>query len=340
MKNDYRSIVNLSGEEKVAAFFIALGIEKSAPLLREFDEVELERITVEIARLKNLPSQVATGIIINYYEMMMAEKYVTQGGIDFARDMLETAFGGGKASDLIKKVRAATEVTGFKLLQSIQPSELLNYLQKEHPQTIALILANMRIGQAAGIISELPTDLQGEVAYRLATMGKTSPDLLQEIEEALTTQMGGSFGSKLSTSGGVKALAEVLNSASRTVESNIMESLVQKDPELATEIKNLMFVFEDVLRLGDLDIQKILKGVDSKTLALALKVCAEELRQKVFSNMSKQAAESLQEELEYLGAVRLREVEEAQLVIVEQVRELENRGEIVLSRSKQEEFVE
>ena len=340
MKNDYRGIVNLSGVEKVAAFLIALGIEKSVMILREFDDLELETVTVEIARLKNLPSQIANGIIISYYEMMMAEKYVTQGGINFAKDMLETALGREKAHGLIKKVRAATEVTGFRLLQSIQPTELLNYLQKEHPQTIALILANMRIGQAAGIISELHPDLQGEVAYRLATMGKTSPDLLQEIEEALTAQMGGSFGAKLSTSGGVKALAEILNSASRTVESAVMESLVQKDAELATEIKNLMFVFEDILRLQDLDIQKILKGIDSKTLAMSLKLCSEELKERVFTNMSHQAAEALKEELEYLGAVRLREVEEAQLVIVEQVRELENRGEIVLSRSKQEEFVE
>jgi flagellar motor switch protein FliG len=339
MPTELSSVVNLSGVEKVAAFLISIGAKKSAPLLKEFDEVELERITVEIARLKNLPSQLATGVIINYYEMMMAEKYVTQGGIEYAKDMLQNAFGTEKTTQLIKKVRAATEVTGFRLLQSIQPSELLNYLQKEHPQTIALILANMRVAQAAGIISELHPELQGEVAYRLATMGKTSPDLLQEIEEALTTQMGGSFGSKLSTSGGVKALAEIMNSASRTVESTIMESLVVKDPELATEIKNLMFVFEDLLRLRDLDIQKILKGVDSKTLAMALKVSSEDLKEKMFQNMSQQAVESLKEEIEYLGAVRLREVEEAQFELVEQVRELETRGEIVLNRSAEEAFV-
>lgn len=330
----------LTGFQKVAVLLIAIGLDNATPLLKQLDEFEMEQVTVQIAKLKNLSSELVAKVVLEFYELMMADKYVTQGGVGYAREMLENAFGLDKASHLMKKVKAATEVTGFKLLQSIPPGELLNYLQKEHPQTIALILANMKYHHAAGIMSELSTDLQGEVALRLATMGKTSPDLLQEIEEALTAQMGGSFGTKLSTSGGVQALAEVLNSASRNVESTIMESLVQKDPELATEIKNLMFVFEDVLRLRDLDIQKILKGVDSKTLALALKVCAEELRQKVFDNMSKQAAESLGEELEYLGAVRLREVEEAQLVIVEQVRELENRGEIVLSRSKQEEFVE
>ena len=340
MPRELRSIVSLSGVEKVAAFLIAIGVEKSAPLLKEFDEFELERITVEIARLKNLPSQIATGIIFSYYEMMMADKFVTQGGIDYAQEMLQSAFGLQVANDLIKKVKAATEVTGFKLLQTLQPSDLLNYLQKEHPQTIALILANMKYSQAAGIISELHGELQGEVAYRLATMGKTSPELLQEIEEALTTQMGGTFGSKLSTSGGVKALAEIMNSTSRTVESSIMETLVQKDPELATELKNLMFVFEDVLRLRDLDIQKIVKGVDSKSLALALKVSSEDLQERVFANLSRGAVEALKEEMEYLGAVRLREVEEAQVGIVEHIRDLENRGEVVLSRSQEEEFVE
>jgi flagellar motor switch protein FliG len=225
-------------------------------------------------------------------------------------------------------------------LQSISPNELLNYLQKEHPQTIALILANMKYHQAAGIMSELPTEMQGEVAHRLATLGKTAPDLLQEIEDALTAQMGATLGTTLNVGGGVKALAEILNSTSRNVETTIMEVLIQKDPELATEIKNLMFVFEDLIRLRDLDIQKVLKSVDSKTLAMALKVSSEDLSAKIFENMSQQASEALKEEIEFLGPVRLREVEEAQVNVVEQVREMENRGDIVLTRSTEEEFVE
>lgn len=329
-----------TGVEKVAIFLIALGLENSVKLLKHLTESELEQVTVQIAKLKNLSSDQVMSVVLEYFEMMVADKYVTQGGINYAREMLENAFGLEKAKELMKKVKAATEVTGFKLLQSIHPGELLNYLQKEHPQTIALILANMKHLQAAGILSELPSNLQGEVAYRLATMGKTSPELLQEIEEALTTQMGGSLGAQLSSSGGAKALAEILNSTSRSVETNIMEVLIQKDPELATEIKNLMFVFEDMLRLRDRDIQRVLKGIDSKKLAMALKVSSEELKSKIFNNMSTQASEALREEIEYLGAVRLREVEEAQLAIVEQVREMENRGEIVLNRSQEEEYVE
>ncbi|HEX9652259.1 MAG TPA: flagellar motor switch protein FliG [bacterium] len=335
-----KNVVSMNGVEKVAIFLIALGLENSVKLLKHLSESELEQVTVQIAKLKNLPSEVVTSVVLEYFEMMVADKYVTQGGITYAREMLEGAFGLDKARDLMKKVKSATEVTGFKLLQSIHPGELLNYLQKEHPQTIALILANMKHLQAAGILSELPSNLQGEVAYRLATMGKTSPELLQEIEEALTTQMGGSLGAQLSSSGGAKALALIMNSTSRSVETNIMEVMIQKDPELATEIKNLMFVFEDLLRLRDRDIQRVLKNIDSKKLGLALKVSSEDLRNKIFSNMSTQASEALREEIEYLGAVRLREVEEAQFAIVEQVREMENRGEIILSRSQEEEYVE
>ena len=334
------TIAELTGVQKVAVLLIAIGLDNATPLLKQLDEFEMEQVTVQIAKLKNLSSELVAMVVLEFYELMMADKYVTQGGVGYARDMLESAFGLEKASRLMRKVKAATEVTGFKLLQSIPPSELLNYLQKEHPQTIALILANMKHHHAAGIMSELSTDLQGEVALRLATMGKTSPDLLHEIEEALTTQMGGSISTHQSLGGGVKALAEILNSTSRGVEQSIMEVLIQKDPELATEIKNLMFVFEDLNRLRDVDIQKILKNVDSKSLAMALKVASEELKEKIFVNMSQQATESLSEEIEYLGPVRLREVEEAQVGIVEQVREMENRGEITLAREQQEEFVE
>lgn len=340
MAREIRSSADLTGDQKVAVFFVAIGMDNSVPLIKQLEDFEMERVTIEIAKMKNLPSEVINQVLVEYYEMMLADKYVTQGGINFAKEMLESAFGMEKARLLMKRVKAATEVTGFKLLQSISPHELLNYLQKEHPQTIALILANMKHGQAAGILSELPTEMQGEVAHRLATLGKTSPELLHEIEDALTAQMGGSLGATLSVGGGVKSLAEILNSTSRNVETGIMEVLIQKDPELATEIKNLMFVFEDLTKLRDRDIQKVLKSIDSKSLAMALKVASEDLRDKIYTNMSQQAAEALQEEIEFLGPVRLREVEEAQVAIVEQVREMENRGDIILTRSQQEEFVE
>lgn len=332
---------SLSGVQKVAIFLITIGPDKTVPLLKQLDESEMEQVTVEIARFKNLPSDVAQAVVMEFYEMMMADKYIAQGGLNFAAKMLESAFGRGKARDLMKKVKAVTDVTGFKFLKSVHPGELINYLQKEHPQTIALILANMKHHQAAGILSELSTDLQGDVALRMATMGKTSPELLREIEDVLITQMGGSLGACQNLGGGVKAVAEILNSTKRGVEQAIMELLIQRDPELATEIKNLMFVFEDLTKLRDKDIQKILKGVDSKSLGMALKVASENLKAKIFNNLSKQASEALQEEIEFLGPVRRREVEASQLDIVALVRQMEFRGEIVLARSQQqEEYVE
>ncbi len=331
--------LQLKGIEKVAVFIIFLGVENASPLLKTLSEEEIEEVTLEIAKMKNLNSEIISSVITEFWELMLAQKYTTQGGFDFAKQMLENAFGLEKARDLINRIKSATEITGFKLLQSIKSNELLNYLQKEHPQTVALILANMPTIQAAEILAELPKEIQGDVAFRLATMGKTSPELLKDIEEALTRQMGSSFSGELSTSGGVKAVAEIANSAGRKVETNILEIITQKDPELATEIKNMMFVFEDLLDLRDLDVQKILKGVSSKNLAIALKIASEELKEKIFSNMSTQAAQALEEELEYLGPMRLREVEEAQISVVEHVRELEARGEIVLGDQAQEEYI-
>ena len=332
--------IKLTGTEKTAIFLISIGVENAAPILKSLTDEELENVTVEIAKIKNLTSDLISSVLREYWELMLAQKFTTKGGLDFAQNMLEKAFGANRANELIDKVKLATQISGFRLLQSVNSNELLNYLQKEHPQTIALILANMSPQQGAEIISELPSELQGDVAFRLATMGKTSPELLQDIEAALTAQMGATFGGVLSTSGGVNVVAEILNSAGRAVETNIMEIITQTDPELATEIKNLMFVFEDLLRLKDIDVQKLLKGVNSKTLATALKVSSDELKEKIFANMSQQAGDALKEEIEYLGAIRLREVEESQMAVVEHVRELEARGDIVLSQQAQEEYIE
>ncbi|MFQ5705940.1 MAG: flagellar motor switch protein FliG [bacterium] len=329
----------LSGVRKVAIFLIALGVNHATPLLKNLTEDELETVTVEIAKLKNLSPEIVGRILMEYYELMMAERYTTQGGLGFAEDMLKQAIGSDKARDLLMKVKSAVEMTGFNLLQTVNPNDLLNFLQKEHPQTIALLLANMKTRQAAEILSDLPTELQAEVAYRLATMGKTSPELLKEIEEALTLQMEGVFGGQLMGSGGVKAVAEILNAASRAAETNILEILVQKNPELASEINKLMFVFDDLVRLRDRDIQRILKDVDNKTLAMALKISSDKLQEKLFKNLSQQAAEALKEEIEYLGPVRVKEVEEAQWNILEHVQELENSGEI-LGRVSSDDFIE
>jgi len=329
----------LPGLKKVAAFLVALGVKNAGLLLKNFRDDELEKVTVEISKMDNLSPEMIEKVLFEYYELMIAKRYTTQGGFEFAQKTLEKSFGRDRARNLLMKVKAETEMTGFKLLQTINPHDLLNFLQKEHPQTIALILANMKPTQASEILSDLPRTLQGEVAYRLATMGKTSPELLKDIEDALTTQMEGAFGGQLFSSGGIKAVAEILNSVSHTAETNILESLVQKDAELATEIKKLLFVFEDLTMLRDRDIQRILKDFDTKTIAITLKVASEKLQEKIFQNMSTQAAEALKEEMEFMGPVRVIEVEEAQRRIIDQVQELETSGEII-GRGGQGDIVE
>jgi len=263
-----------------------------------------------------------------------------QGGIQYAREVLEAAWGKKKAEDVLKRVEAATEVSAFYLLQTVDDRQMQNFLQNEHPQTAALILANLKPGQAASILSELPEENQYEIAYRVATMEKTSPELIGDIEYVLREQMGSVFGGGLSKTGGVGSVAEILNSVSRTSEKNILTNLRERNVDLANEISDLMFVFEDLQRLPSTAIQAILKEVDSKALALSLKSSSKEMRDSVFQNMSDRASKMLKEELEYLGAVRVKDVENAQKDILEVARRLEEQGQIVLSISEDEEILE
>lgn len=318
---------------------IALGAKNAGPLLKNLAEEELEDVTLEISKMKNISSEIVAKVLIEFHQLMRAQKYATRGGNDYAQDLLENAFGKDKAVNVLSRVKSENEVKGFKLLKGVNAKDMLNFLQKEHPQTIALILANMDTQQAAEILSSLQMDLQAEVAYRLATMGKTSPELLEEIEEALTHQMEGAFGGQLFRSGGVAVIAEILNASNHVSETSIIENILERDPELATQIKKLMFVFEDLIELRPRDIQRILKDIAPKTLATALKIASEELKEYIFQNMSEQAAEALKEELEYLGPVRVHDVEEVQRQILDHVQELEEADEI-LGRGGTEDFIE
>ncbi len=326
--------------EKAAILLIAMGVTASAAIMRHLPEEEVEKISVQVAKLRDVSSGMVQGTIEEFYRMMMAKDYMAQGGMEFAKQVLEKAWGMRKAEDFLKKVEAATEVSAFYLLQTVDDAQLLSFLQDEHPQTAALILANLKAKQAASVLSQLPEEQQAEISYRLVTMEKTSPEMVKEIEDVLREQLGDVFGQDMRATGGAPAVAEILNNASRAAEKNILDNLRERDPELAMEVTNLMFMFEDLSDLADDSIQKIVKEIDTKTLALSLKATSDELQAKIYDNMSERAANMLKDELDFLGPVRVREVDEAQSNILEIVRRLDEAGEITIARGETEEIIE
>ena len=334
------TIENLTGRQKASILVIAIGTEAASQIFKHLKDKDVERLAVEIANMKDIPSTIMEAVIEEFYQMIMAQEYISQGGIDYAKGVLEKAVGPRKAHEVISKVESAIHVSGFTLLKDVDPNQLLNFIQHEHPQTISLILANLEAKQVATIIADLPPELQADVAYRIASMGKISPELLNDIESVLETQVETVFGQDLSTAGGAKAVAEVLNLASRTAEKTILADLEKRNPELATEIKNLMFTFDDLILLDDRSVQRVMREIDTKDLSISLKVANDELKDSIFRNMSERAANLIKEELEFMGPVRLKDVEEAQMKIVDIVRTLEEDGEIVISgRGGEEEII-
>jgi len=334
------SLENLTGRQKAAALIIAIGPEAASQIFKNMKDKDIERLAVEVANMKDVPSAIMEAIVEEFYQMIMAQEYISQGGLEYAKNVLEKALGPRKAHEIVSKVESAIHVSGFKLLKDVDPNQLLNFIQHEHPQTISLILANLEPQQTASILADLPPEIQADVAYRIATMGKISPDLLNDIEGVLENQVESVFGQDLSAAGGAKAVAEILNLATRSTEKTILTDLEKRNPELATEIKNLMFVFEDIVLLDDRSVQRVLREVESKDLSMAMKVATDEVKDLVFRNMSERAANIIKEELEFMGPVRLKDVEECQMKIVEIIRNLEEEGEIVISgRGGEEEII-
>jgi len=326
------SIDNLEGKQKAALFVLAIGSEASANLYKYLSENDIELLTAQIANMQNVSSSLLQDVLSEFHTMLKAQEYITSGGIDFAKQILEKAVGEGKAMEIVKKVQMSLQVSGFNILQEVDPNHLITFLQKEHPQTIALVMTQLNPIQAATVLADLAPPLQVDVMHRLAQMERVSPDTIKAVEKVLESRIDFTQGGhKL---GGVKATAEILNLVGQRFEKHILNGIAKENPELATEIKNLMFVFEDVANLDDRSIQKILKEVDHKELALALKTASEELRSRIISNMSKRAADLVLEELKYMGPVRLREVEEVQQKIIDIIRRLEDEGQIVVATSE------
>ncbi len=334
---DYKS---LTGRQKAAIFLVALGSEVSSDVMKHLREDEVETLTFEIARLDAIDADFKDQVLEEFQELMQAQNFITTGGIDFARELLEKSLGSQKAIDIINRLTSSLQVRPFDFIRRTDPAHLLNFVQQEYPQTIALILAYLEPQKAATILQNLPEEIQPEVSKRLATMDRTSPDVLREVERVLEKKLSTLSSEDYTAAGGVDSIVEILNLVDRSSEKAIIETLEEDDPELAEEIKKRMFVFEDIVMLDDRAIQKVLREVDQQELAKALKAVDTEVQDKIFRNMSKRAASMLKEDMEFMGPVRLKDVEESQQKIVSVIRRLEDSGEIVIARSGDDELVE
>ena len=323
----------LSSRQKAAILMVALGAEASAKIFKHLREDEIENMTLEVARMGKIAPEARRQVVHDFHEMCIAQNVISEGGIEQARNALIAAFGAEKATEVINRVTQALQVLPFDFIKKTDPTQLLSFIQDEHPQTIALILAHLDSKQAAAVVSGLPQELRAEVARRIAIMDRTPPEVVREIERVLERKLSGAVVTQAFTAaGGVKSLVEMLNYVDRTTEKTILENLSETSPELADEVKKLMFVFEDITLLDDGSIQKVLREVDGKELGLALKGVGEEVQSRIFKNMSERAATMLKEDMEFMGPVRLRNVEEAQQRIVGVIRRLEESGEIVVAR--------
>ena len=329
----------ITGLQKAAVLLIALGPERSASVFKHLKEEEIEELTLEIANTRSITPQVKDNVINEFYEICLAQQYIAEGGIGYARELLEKALGTEKASDVINRLTASIQVKPFEFVRKTDASQLLSFIQDEHPQTIALILSYLGPQQCAMILSALPPERQADVAKIIATMDRTSPDVIKEVEKILESKLANLVNQDYTIIGGVDHVVEILNTVDRGTEKHIMETLEIEDPELADEIRKKMFVFEDILLLDDRAIQRVLRDVDNNDLAIALKGSNEEVQNAIFNNMSKRLAVMIKEDMDFMGPVRMKDVEEAQQKIVNIIRKLEDSGEIVISRGGGDEVI-
>ena len=328
-----------TGIQKAAILLIALGPERSADIFKHLKEDEIEELTLEIANTRSVSPQVKEDVLNEFYQICLAQQYIAEGGIGYAKELLDKALGEDRAKEVITKLTASLQVRPFEFVRKTDPSQLLNFIQDEHPQTIAMILSYLTSAQAALVIGALPPEKQADVARRIAQMDRTSPDVIKQVEKVLERKLASLVNQDYTIVGGVDAIVEILNSVDRGTEKHIMETLEVEEPELADEIRKKMFVFEDILSLDDRAIQRVLRDVDNSDLALALKGATEEVQNVILNNLSKRLAVMIKEDMEYMGPVRMKDVEEAQQKIVNIIRKLEDSAEIVISRGGGDEII-
>lgn len=326
-----KKVTSLNGAQKAALLMIALDVDIASEVFKSLDPAEVEQISAEISQVRNTPANTINDVMDEFHDMVAAREYLLEGGIEYAKNILEKSFGVTKAIEIIEKVKDLTTLRGFDVLKKTDSTQLVNFLNKEHPQTIALILSHLSSEQVANAIQELQEPLRSDVAFRIATLGKISPQTLKQIEKVVDDMAGLTMSSTVSKLGGTKSLASILNRTSVSLSKEVIEKIEERDVKTADEIKRLMFIFDDLIHINDKDIQVILREVDRKDLALALKIVDEKLKDKIFKNMSERAADLLKEELTFMGMVKLKDVETAQARIIDVVKDLEEREEITLN---------
>lgn len=329
----------ITGKQKAALLMVSLGPEVSAQVFKHLNEEEIELLTLEIANIRKVDPELKESILEEFNQMCIAQDFISQGGIGYAKDVLEKALGQEKALGIINRLTATLQVRPFDFARKAEPSQILNFIQNEHAQTIALVLSYLEPQQSSQILSELPQEKQADVARRIAMMDSTSPEVVSQVEQILEQKLSATVTQDYTQAGGIESVVQVLNGVDRGTERTILDALEIEDPELAEEIKKRMFVFEDIVTLDNRSIQRVIRDVENEDLLLALKVASEEVKEALFRNMSKRMVETFKEEMDIMGPVRLRDVEEAQTRIVATIRRLEEAGEVIIARGGGDDIV-
>ena len=330
----------LTPQQKAAAFLVALGPDTASAILSFLDEDEVESIAQEISRLGRIPPGTLEGVLEEFHNAIISEGTGMSGGIEFARQLMEN-WQGSRRDEIMQSLLEAAENRPFRFLTDLSPDQVVQFLSEEHPQTIALILTHLPTTFGAQILSLLPSAMQVDIALRVAHMDRTAPEMIERVEEGLRGRLGNIGTADLKgPKDGTDNLAELLNTADRTTEKLILDTLGETDPELAERVRALMFVFEDIVQISDKDLQEVLRTIDTKQLALALKGVSEEVSDAIFRNLSERATETLREEIDFLGPVKVKEVEAAQTAIVAVIRELDEEGRIAMRPGAEGGFIE
>lgn len=329
----------LTGKQKAAILLISLGPDVSAEVYKHLSEEEVERLSLEISTIQKVDSDLKESIVEQFHQIALAQQYISQGGVGYAKTVLEKAFGNQEATNIINRLTSSLQVRPFDFARKADPNQVLNFIQNEHPQTIALVLSYLEPEQAGQILSSLEEEVQADIASRIATMDSTPPDIITEIEQVLEKNISTSLTEDYTQTGGIQSVVEVLNEVDRSTERTILDTLEIQNPELAEEIKKRMFIFDDIVILDNRAIQRIIREVDNQDLKLSLRVASEEVKDVIFQNMSQRMVETFKEEMEFMGPVRLRDVEEAQTRIVGTIRRLDEIGEIVIARGGGDDII-